>query len=92
MPPVCHNTHDEGERSVYVYGVLITQDAINAAIVRMQEKPFTATMITTTLKNNGIEQRKRFEDVAYRAADRVIQQQRKAGNIAYDGKVWRWIK
>jgi hypothetical protein len=80
---------------VRVYGVEIPQSAIDAAVVRMREgRPFTATLIESVLRSNGVPNvgRDYYGCVSYRAADRIIQQQRRMGNIKYDGKVWRWVR
>lgn len=79
-----------------VYGVEIPQSAIDATIAQMSKQPFfSAWCVSQWLEQYGVPiTRRKYELVSYRAADRVIQQQRKAGNIAFnrsEGR-WYWVK
>lgn len=66
-----------------VYGVEITPAQINTAVSRMKDGPFVAAWIEDELKLYGVP-----DHVAYRAADRIIQRERKAGHIMFNGGVW----
>ena len=79
-----------------VFGYLITDEVINKVITVMKEKnTFTIYAISrriVALRFSGCGWK--TDEAAYRAAERIIQQQKKAGNIEYDRKLkmWRWIK
>lgn len=82
-----------------VYNVTIPKSAIDAVVERMREKRikfsegFTCSQVCCWLESAGISNvgRYKYDTPAYRAADRIIQQQRKKGNIAYKNGVWMWI-
>lgn len=75
-----------------VFGKTISEKAIEAATNRMQSKPFKSKTIETELfygdGNLG-----GFTDpqaIWMRAADRLIQKERKAGNIRFDKTTKMW--
>ena len=81
-----------------VYGVEIPQTAIDAVVDCMKKVPhFTAYTLSYTLMSNGVPKfAKTFmgvNSIAERAAEKIVRQQSKAGNIAYDhkDKKWKWI-
>ena len=74
-----------------VYGYEISRKAIDEAIEDMKMfKRFKAKDVERTLIICGVTG---DGGIAYRAADRIIQQQRKAGNIIYssENRSWQWI-
>ena len=80
-----------------VYGMPIPQSALDAGILRMQkEGSFTLNSIHAEIHH--VMGHDGDNDIAYRAADRLIQQQRKLGNIGPSdltrtrSSYWRWIK
>ena len=76
-----------------VYGLVIPQTAIDAAVAYMKENAsFTSLDIERILIRYGVPQRKGYNFVAYRAVDRIIQQRRRAGDIVYcrDKSIWKW--
>jgi hypothetical protein len=79
-----------------VYNIEIPQSAIDASIARMkQQGSFTANVITNIILD--IMGASGNDGVAYRAADRIIQKQRKLLNIGPSDPMrasshyWRWI-
>ena len=68
-----------------VNGVAITPEQIEAGKARMTQGPFTYLEIQRALMNAGVPE---ADSVAYRAADRLMQLQRKAGLIEFRAKVW----
>lgn len=70
-----------------VNGHTIEQDVIDAAIARMKVDGFKAREIAELIaKRTSL----RSAETAMRAADRVIQAQRQAGNISFGGGYWAW--
>jgi hypothetical protein len=65
-----------------VNGCEIPQDVIDKVIARMKSGvPFTAgDLVGASGHAEG-----------YRLADRLLQRERKAKNIEFDGRSWRWI-
>ncbi|MGL5001974.1 MAG: hypothetical protein ACRDAM_03460 [Casimicrobium sp.] len=83
-----------------VYGVEITEEQQAAAISAMKISPFSARTVTLVLIKSGVPETTKNPRYSYsldwcanRAADRLIRQQKKAGNIErVPGKnQWRWI-
>lgn len=68
-----------------VNGVAITAEQIEAGKARMTQGPFTYFDIQSALCKAGVPE---ADSVAYRAADRLMQIQRKAGLIKFKSKVW----
>ena len=84
-----------GAREMRVYGVLVPTEALDAVRAWMQAKSelFTASEVTVQMIAAGVPRhlatmRRNGEPVAYRAADRLIQAERKAGRIAYTSGFW----
>ncbi len=84
-----------------VYGVEITEEQQAAAIERMKRDEFSARAIKQALLNAGVPETARrsatftgvvyAEQCAHRAADRLIRQQKKAGNIRLvSATMWQW--
>lgn len=75
-----------------IYGVVITAEQ-QAAVVSLMaaNRVFMAGDVEIWLQRNGVPDRVDRKPIAYRGADRLIQQQRKAGNITYENKRWRWV-
>jgi len=72
-----------------VNGIEITQAQIDGAIAFMRKGPFKAADLVKEMERLGVPAEK---DAAYRGADRLIQQQRKRGNITVDRytRSWTW--
>jgi hypothetical protein len=69
-----------------VYGIEITQAEIDACVARMKLTPyFGSYQIERVLEKAG----HRGGNIAMRAADRIIQRERKAGNIVRCRLKWR---
>lgn len=68
-----------------VRSVTITPEQIAAAKARMAKGPFVLLNITRSLIDAGVPEE---NGVAYRAADRLIQVQRKAGLVEFKLKEW----
>lgn len=69
-----------------VNGVEITEKQIEAGKARMMTGgAFTFFDIQCALRNAGVPDE---NSVAYRAADRLVQKQRKAGLVKFEKKVW----
>lgn len=61
--------------------------AIEASCMeRMRQAPFKSASIVAAIDRAH----KDFLE-SYRTADRILQRERRAGNIEFDGKTWRWI-
>ncbi len=71
-----------------VLGNTVPPAMIAACIKRMRARSFTACDIEQTAWecNSSIS-----NVVLYRIADRMIQRERKAGNIRYANKLWTWV-
>ena len=72
-----------------------TDELISAAINRMKSNPFTSGDIESELHRCGVPN---YIGASYcrifpvmRGADRLIQRERKAGNIKYENRQWTWI-
>lgn len=76
-----------------VYGIEITSEQLQAAAERMQAEPFEAHDIMHALEKAGVVRHAKAgaDPVSLRATDRLIQRERLAGNITYEGPLWRWI-
>ena len=72
------------KRQFTVDGKPVTEAQEQAAIARMRTgMPFTCAEITDAVRSHG-------SSSAMRVADRLIQRERKAGNIKFDGRQWNW--
>ena len=70
----------------------ITDAQIEACIHRMRIARFTRGSIEIAAIQAGVQLRHSCTPVAYRLAGRLIQQQRKKGNIVQEGRgLWRWL-
>ncbi len=68
-----------------VNGERIPEQVIQAAIAFMKSrKVFNSADITSLLEKHHV-----FEN--YRAADRILQRERKAGNIRFGDFKWKWV-
>jgi hypothetical protein len=72
-----------------VHGIEIAPEQINAAKERMKVGPFRASTIAAALEGLGLP-----ADTSYRAADRLIQEQRHAKTIKIvrPWPTWQWVK
>lgn len=69
-----------------VNGVEITPEQIEAGKARMMKGgSFTFFDVQCALRDAGVTE---ANSVAYRAADRLVQKQRKAGLVHFKSKVW----
>ena len=73
-----------------IYGIEITEVQIEACLKRMRSHgEFMAGDIAAHVVDRIADANSSVrENVAYRLADRLIQRERKAGRIKYDGKYW----
>jgi hypothetical protein len=83
-----------------IHGVDISEAQQTAGVAAMQNGRFKAAQITQALLDAGVPEKAlpsgrsgayphHFELCAYRAADRLIQQERKKGTIVRDGQFWQ---
>ena len=70
-----------------VLGFTVTSAIESACLERMRAGWFTAALIAETAYGLGVPFAK-----DYRVAERLIQRERKAGNIVRHGKGWLWKK
>lgn len=76
----------------YVYGHTIGADIQSALVAKMKTGPFRASSIEAEAIRLGVPNlTERKEPVAMRAADRVIQRERKAGNLELRRPMWVWV-
>lgn len=76
----------------YVYGHTISVDIQEALLAKMKTGPFKASNIEAEAIRLGVPNlSERREPVAMRAADRVIQRERKAGNLELRRPLWVWV-
>ena len=61
----------------------VSQECIDKILARMKEKPFKAGDLAPIAQEFGI--------CKLRLPDRIIQQQKKLGNIHLLGGVWHWV-
>ncbi|MBB4861579.1 putative flavoprotein YhiN [Pseudomonas nitritireducens] len=79
-----------------IHGITITPEQIAAGLERMKQGEFTTRDIEKTLINLGVPEKVEVEgkilpkECANRVADRLLQRERKAGNLVFKNKVWRW--
>lgn len=77
---------------MYVYGYAITAAIQATLLARMQQGPFVAGDIEAEACRLGVPQYSPTrEPVAMRAADRIIQREKRAGNLVFERPLWRWI-
>lgn len=70
-----------------MHGVKITDEQQNSCILAMKKR-FKASDIELVAIQAGVPRYYDRNGIAYRVADRIIQQQRKAGAIKRDGNHW----
>ena len=75
-----------------VYDYTIKQAMIDRVIDRMKQAVFQSADIEQVCIDMGIPHHDGHSNyIAHRAADRLIQRERKAGNIAYVERRWHWV-
>lgn len=85
-----------------VYGYEVPNHVIEGAMAFMRRDVFTTTMLTGAIDRllpAGATPTARYatrSDIPFRAADRLVQRERKAGRLIPDGKMrgtqfWRWV-
>jgi len=75
-----------------VYGQTIGEQLQAALLARMKAGPFKASDIEAEACRLGVPRLTDWsESVAMRAADRIIQRERKAGNIRLLKPHWVWV-
>lgn len=76
---------------MYVHGLPITEQIQGALIARMQAGPFKAMDLEEEAVRLGLPRcSEERAPVAMRTADRMIQRERKAGNIELKRPFWVW--
>ena len=73
-----------------VYGLEITQQQIDAFVARMKLRHFTASTLALAAYEAGAKRFNGYNEVSSRAADRLIQRERKAGNLVRLDRGWIW--
>lgn len=71
-----------------INGIEINQVVIEAVIERMKAEAFKASELEAVAVKLGVPTR---EGTAMRVADRLIQREKKAGNIALSRPYWAWV-
>jgi hypothetical protein len=76
-----------------IHETKIEESALIACIARMKSAPFKASDIAKVAVENGVPESVGREYIACRVADRLIQRQRKAGNIKVGSPYpkWAWV-
>ena len=78
-----------------IHDTNIEESALHACINRMKAAPFRSSDIMKVAIENGVPEQVGREWIAGRVADRLIQRQRKAGNISvnYNSQypTWTWV-
>lgn len=78
-----------------VHGISVCDAQLGAALDRMKAGAFTLGDLVDCLVSAGVPLKSHVgflaRDVAGRAADRLIQRERKAGRIVLDGRQWAMI-
>lgn len=76
----------------FVHGHTISTEVQAALIAKMKAGPFKASDLEAEAGRLGVPNYSDHkEPVAMRAADRIIQKERKAGNIELRRPLWVWI-
>lgn len=78
--------------AITVQGIEITDDVITACLLKMQSEKsgFKALKIETEAERHGIPSN---DGLSMRVADRLIQRERKKGNLALlPSRLWLWIQ
>jgi len=77
---------------LFVHGYTVTEEIQAQLVAKMKAGPFKASDIVAEACRLGLPRSysTHHEPVAMRAADRIIQRERKAGNIELHRPVWIW--
>jgi hypothetical protein len=75
------------ERELTVQGVVVTADHQQLLVERMKVGSFKASNLETYAESLGFD---RSDGLAMRVADRLIQRERKAGNVELSNRQWSW--
>lgn len=70
-----------------VMGFEVGADVISAILLRMKEGNFVAGELEEIATRMGVPQ---TDGIAMRVADRLIQREKKAGNVAFSRPTWAW--
>ena len=73
---------------MYVYDYKVPDAVIYACIAEMRGRVFRAYEIDRAARKAGAPVTLHGQYISYRIADRIIQQERKAGNIRRTGRAW----
>lgn len=73
-----------------ILGFEVTPEIETACLERMRRGPFTAGAISMAALRAGAPNDAKWTHA--RIADRLIQRERKAGNITFDGRAWSWVR
>jgi|JI10StandDraft_1071094.scaffolds.fasta_scaffold493015_3 hypothetical protein len=77
---------------MYVHGHTVSEDVQAALLAKMKSGPFKASALEAEAVRLGLPSlTENREPVAMRAADRIIQRERKAGNLELHRPNWVWI-
>ena len=73
-----------------VYGHKIKNYQIELVVESLRkESSFRLSKVEGLLIGAGVQS---YDGTAYRAADRLLQNMRKNGQIEFNGKEWEWVK
>lgn len=73
-------------RDMIVEGVVVPFSTLENAFAHMVGETFTFAQLQNGLASLGVD-----TGTAYRAADRLLQQKRRAGRITFANKVWKKV-
>ena len=77
---------------MYVHGYTVSDDVQLALLMKMKSAPFRASALEAEAVRLGLPNlTANRQPVAMRAADRIIQRERKAGNLELHRPNWVWI-
>jgi len=77
---------------MYVHGHTVTEEIQSALLLKMKSSPFRAYTLEAEAVRLGLPSlTANKEPVAMRVADRIIQRERKAGNLEWRRPNWVWI-
>lgn len=71
-----------------VQGIVISDKQMQALLQRMKISVFVAADIQATAELNEITKE---DGLSMRVADRLIQREKKAGNILFSARQWMWV-
>ena len=78
-------------KTITVYGYDVSTDVQALLIQKMKSAPFLASDIENEAIRLGVPSSNRRECIAMRLADRLIQRERKSGNIELRRPAWVWV-